>query len=166
MSAVSGVDARSRACFACQPAVRSPRIQCWRIAAFLSAPQPTVSVGSLRLSRLSWSSKRTSVAAHGILDAYRKDKGLLERQKDAFRQSNEGTSPNVSDEDEETCPAECVREIREGELSSSPLYCTSWSSVPCLGASHHTTAMLALCQASWCVELRLRCLQLRNLTKS
>ena len=59
--------------------------------------------------------------AHGILDAYRKDKGLLERQKEAFRQSNEETSPNVSDEDDGTCPAECVREIREGELSRSTL---------------------------------------------
>ena len=55
------------------------------------------------------------MAARGILDAYRKDKSLLERQKGAFRQSNEGKSQTANHEDDETCPAECVREIREGK---------------------------------------------------
>ena len=60
---------------------------------------------------------RHGVIARGILDAYRKDKGLLDRQREAFKQSSEARQPVASDEDDEVCPAECVREIHTGTNS-------------------------------------------------
>ena len=71
------------------------------------------SVGQ-RLRRRGRSTDRCSTIAHGILDAYRKDKGLLERQREAFRQSNVTRQSTAQEEDDEVCPAECVKEIKEG----------------------------------------------------
>ena len=120
MSAMPALESTARACFASQPiaAPRRPlRNDSYKLAAFLGPTQLPVAVGNPGLSRLTWNNRRGPVAAHGILDAYRKDKSLLERQKEAFRQSNEGRSQTANDGDDETCPAECVREIREGEDS-------------------------------------------------
>ena len=61
--------------------------------------------------------RRHSIIARGILDAYRKDKGLLDRQKEALKQNSEARQPVASEEDDEVCPAECVREIHTGEIS-------------------------------------------------
>ena len=67
--------------------------------------------------------RRHGVIVRGILDAYRKDKGLLDRQREAFRQNSEAKQPVASEEDDDVCPAECVREIHTGTISevASPL---------------------------------------------
>ena len=61
--------------------------------------------------------RRHSIIARGILDAYRKDKGLLDRQREALKQNDEARQPVASEEDDEVCPAECVREIHTGKIS-------------------------------------------------
>ena len=64
--------------------------------------------------------RRHSVIARGILDAYRKDKGLLDRQREALKQNSDARQPAASEEDDEVCPAECVREIHTGTISREP----------------------------------------------
>lgn len=82
--------------------------------AFTLASQTGGRSGGPGIRRLGKHKQRTTVLAHGILDAYRKDKGLLERQREAFRQSNEARQPPAEEADDEVCPSECVKEIKTG----------------------------------------------------
>ncbi len=160
MSAMSALDSSARACVASQPAAglrRQSRNDTCKVAAFLTPKEPAIAVGSQGLNRLTWNNRRGSVAARGILDAYRKDKGLLERQKEAFRQNNEGQSQSANEEDDETCPAECVKEIREGENTYNNCSVQTVHML-CFCESHHTCAMLALSGSilvELCIELSL-----------
>jgi len=101
----------------CYPAA-SPLKFCrrypYKSPACRSASQTNAVFGSSGLSRRSRDNNRSPSVAHGILDAYRKDKGLLQRQREAFSQSNEAGRPDVDDNSDEVCQAECVREIKRG----------------------------------------------------
>jgi len=103
----------------CYPAA-SPSKFCrrypYKSPACRSASQANAAFGSPGLSRRSRDNNRSRSVAHGILDAYRKDKGLLQRQREAFSQSSEARRPDVDDNDDEVCQAECVREIKRGTL--------------------------------------------------